>query len=48
MAKVKQNEIKKVVYLSTEIANILEQEAYKKGMTVSGLIRLILIERYNK
>ena len=45
MAKPKQNQIRKSVYISKELGESLEKEAEEKGTNFSNLVRMILIER---
>ena len=45
MAKPKQNQVRKSVYISKELEESLEQEAQEKGTNFSNLVRMILIER---
>lgn len=44
MARPKTNTQKKEVFLSPDILEKLKQEADQKGMSVSGLIRFIILE----
>jgi macrodomain Ter protein organizer (MatP/YcbG family) len=48
MAKQKQNTERVSVFLSPEIHQELQLEAEEKGMNVSALIRLIIMERRTK
>lgn len=45
MAKPKQNQIRKSVYISKELEESLENEAKEKGTNFSNLVRMILVER---
>jgi post-segregation antitoxin (ccd killing protein) len=45
MAKQKQNTERVSVFLAPEIHQELQQEAEEKGMNVSALIRMIIMER---
>lgn len=47
MAKPKQNTEKLVVYVTPELLEYYKQEAEKKGLNVSNLVRMILTERMN-
>lgn len=47
MAKPKQNTEKIVVYVTPELLEFYKQEAEKKGLNVSNLVRMILTERMN-
>jgi predicted DNA binding CopG/RHH family protein len=46
--KEKQNSQKVSIFLSPEHLEAIRQEAEKKGTTVSGLIRMIVIEHLDK
>lgn len=45
MAKPKNNQVRKSVYISKELEESLEREAEEKGTNFSNLVRMILIER---
>lgn len=45
MAKPKQNQVRKSVYISKELEEALEKEAEEKGTNFSNLVRMILTER---
>ncbi len=45
VAKPKQNQIRKSVYISKELEESLENEAKEKGTNFSNLVRMILVER---
>ncbi len=47
MAKPKQNTEKIVVYVTPELLEYYKEEAEKKGLNVSNLVRMILTERMN-
>lgn len=46
MSKPIQNEVRKSVFVSKELNELIEKEARRKGTTFSGLVRMILIEKY--
>ena len=45
MAKPKNNQVRKSVYISKDLEELLEREAEEKGTSFSNLVRMILIER---
>jgi len=45
MAKPKNNQVRKSVYISKDLEESLEREAEEKGTNFSNLVRMILIER---
>lgn len=47
MAKPKQNTEKIVVYVTPELLEFYKEEAEKKGLNISNLVRMILTERMN-
>ena len=47
MAKPKQNTEKIVVYVTPELLEFYKEEAEKRGLNVSNLVRMILTERMN-
>jgi len=47
VAKPKQNTEKIVVYVTPELLEYYKEEAEKKGLNVSNLVRMILTERMN-
>lgn len=47
MAKPKQNTEKVAVYVTPELLQFYKQEAESKGLNVSNLVRMILMERMN-
>lgn len=48
LAKPKQNTEKVSVFLDQETLKELKEEALKKGINVSALIRMIILDRINK
>lgn len=46
--KEKENTIKASIWLPPETHEALKQEAKSKGLTVSSLVRMLLIEHTNK
>lgn len=48
MAKPKQNTEKIVVYVTPELLDFYKEEAEKRGLNVSNLVRMILTERMNE
>ena len=47
MAKPKQNTEKIVVYVTPELLEFYKEEAKKRGLNISNLVRMILTERMN-
>lgn len=47
MAKPKQNTEKIVVYVTPELLEFYKEEAEKRGLNISNLVRMILTERMN-
>lgn len=47
MAKQKQNTEKIVVYVTPELLEFYKEEAEKRGLNISNLVRMILTERMN-
>lgn len=45
MAKPKNNQVRKSMYITKELEESLEREAQEKGTNFSNLVRMILIER---
>jgi len=45
MAKPKNNQVRKSMYLTKELEESLEKEAIDKGTNFSNLVRMILVER---
>lgn len=45
MAKPKNNQVRKSMYITKELEESLEKEAAEKGTNFSNLVRMILIER---
>jgi predicted DNA-binding protein len=48
MAKPKFNEKRTSTFLTYDMFDRLKDTAYKKGLTVSGLLRLIIMDYLNK